>query len=321
MSTLRVLPCLAFASCTTGVPGGAADVVTVARQDPIDWIPTWTPLTPAAGPDARGEAPLAGDAASKQLVLFGSLGKGAALSDTWLWAGSSWTQATPSLGPAPRGAHALAHDTVCQAVVLSGGGDETGNVFQDTWLWDGASWMTPQVPGPTGRSHAAAAFGEKRGQLVLFGGRGPGPGGTVLGDTCLWNGSGWTQATASTAPSPRWGATMAYDPTNVSVVLFGGAGGGTGNDPDTWVWGGTGWTRATPTVSPPRCGQTPRSHSTPDSARCCCSEGAWGRAMRTSGPASWETRGPGTGWTGERWGSSLRDCPVRGSPTRQMARG
>jgi hypothetical protein len=51
-------------------------------------------------------------------------------------------------------------------------------------------------------------------------------------------------------PPARTNAAMAYDASNGSVVLFGGASNShTLND--TWIWDGSGWTQAHPTTTPP----------------------------------------------------------------------
>jgi PKD repeat protein len=68
------------------------------------------------------------------------------------------------------------------------------------------------------------------------------------------NSSTWTNLTVAGGPSPRYGASMAYDPTAGYVVLFGGFGPGGITDPlnDTWTFSGGVWTNITPklTASP-----------------------------------------------------------------------
>ena len=80
--------------------------------------------------------------------------------------------------------------------------------------------------------------------VVLFGG----VGGTspnnlaYLNDTWTWNGSSWTQQTAS-GPSIRgyYGMASATD-SAPSVILFGGFTGVDGQDrSDTWFWTGANW--------------------------------------------------------------------------------
>jgi hypothetical protein len=58
----------------------------------------------------------------------------------------------------------------------------------------------------------------------------------------------WTQQAPATSPSPRAGASMAYDAATGTVVLFGGGDrypvGG------TWTWDGSTWTKQAPATSP-----------------------------------------------------------------------
>lgn len=53
---------------------------------------TWTQLHPTASPPARGDASMALDPATNQLVLFGGNGTAGFLNDTWTRNGSNWTQ-------------------------------------------------------------------------------------------------------------------------------------------------------------------------------------------------------------------------------------
>jgi len=96
---------------------------------------------------------------------------------------------------------------------------------------------------------------EARQQVVLFGGANGGPNGRqYLADTWTWNGTTWTSSPSTTAPSPRAGAAIGYDPARSRVVLFGGCSGwncGTLHD-DTWEWDGSSWTRMTSTRAPAR---------------------------------------------------------------------
>src|SRR5437660_9983239 len=91
----------------------------------------------------------------------------------------------------------------------------------------------PLTP-PSYRTFAAMAYDSAHAQMVLFGGWGL-YGETVLGDTWTWSGGQWTQRTPATAPSPRYGAAMAYDEPRQRIVLFGGFD-GTKHFADTWAW-------------------------------------------------------------------------------------
>jgi len=60
----------------------------------------------------------------------------------------------------------------------------------------------------------------------------------------------WTHLAEATSPSPRFWESLAYDPTDQGVILFGGE-----NDSprptDTWLWRPSGWVQLHPPASPP----------------------------------------------------------------------
>lgn len=70
---------------------------------------------------------------------------------------------------------------------------------------------------------------------------------TALGSASAQD--GWREAATGTAPEPRQGHGMAFDPHRVEVLLFGGS--GRARLSDTWSWDGASWRRLTPAVSPP----------------------------------------------------------------------
>jgi hypothetical protein len=64
----------------------------------------------------------------------------------------------------------------------------------------------------------------------------------ALGDTWLWDGANWAQATTTVAAEGRWFGAMGTD-RNGNVILFGGAHYCWNNlvSPETWKWDGTSW--------------------------------------------------------------------------------
>ena len=80
---------------------------------------------------------------------------------------------------------------------------------------------------------------------VLFGGLGS----SLLNDTWVWNGAGWTKQSPSASPTGRYFATMASDSSG-NIVLFGGED-FSGPRNDTWVWNGTNWSQKSPGTVPP----------------------------------------------------------------------
>jgi hypothetical protein len=178
-----------------------------------------------------------------QTVLFGGeAAVGGTSNETWTWDGFRWTQQSPAMSPAPRRFAQMVYDAAHRQMLMYGGGDQF--VSSETWAWNGASWtnLTPPSPalGPKAVDSFALAYDAARQQVVLFGGEyyQSGVGAVVLGETWIWNGSNWTNATPALSPSPRVGVAMAYDSASEQVVLFGGN--QAGND-ETWAWDGSNW--------------------------------------------------------------------------------
>jgi len=110
---------------------------------------------------------------------------------------------------------------------------------------------------PPARAGAAIATDEARHQVLLFGGS-PSPLGQVppvLGDTWIWDGTGWSERHPDPAPPARTGAVAAYDAAHAVVVLFGGTGLDDKGAPvpfaATWTWDGSAWHRQSPKTAPP----------------------------------------------------------------------
>ena len=162
------------------------------------------------------------------LILFGGLSEtGQSLNDTWQWDGSNWTQLHPAASP-PARFDAAGTGLTGGKAVLFGGSNSNGQVFGDTWLWSDGNWSEihsadahdqskRQVPSP--RFGASMSRGPG-GTAVLVGGSGPG--GTVFGDTWIWNGNTWLSSN-SKLPLGLTKAAMAYDRSIHAFVLFGGS--------------------------------------------------------------------------------------------------
>lgn len=209
----------------------------------------WTLLAPGASPAGRWFPTTAFDSARQQVVLFGGNNVVTTFADTWLWNGSTWQQASTAAAPSPRFCHAMAYDAARQRVVLFGGYAQAGS-FGDTWLWDGTTWTNVSpAASPSARIVSAMAYDAARQCIVLFGGDEHIGGGGELGDTWLWDGTTWSDATPAISPPNRSGHAMAYDAARQRVVLFGGHDGEF--FADTWEWDGTSWLQRTPAAYPP----------------------------------------------------------------------
>lgn len=165
--------------------------------------------------------------------------------DVLLWDGAAWTRAERSL-PAATHKHAMAYHAATQEVVSFGGAGR-GFLALDptaTWRWNGSDWgrRPTATVSPERLDHAIAP--DANGNLVMFGGRGPGG---ARADTWIWDGTDWSPRTPAQSPSPRSDHAMAYDSLRGEVVLFGGE----RSLNDTWIWNGTDWQLRSPAQSPP----------------------------------------------------------------------
>ena len=97
------------------------------------------------------------------------------------------------------------------------------------------------------------AWDGQRGELLMFGGYGPGlP--CAAAETWTWTISGWVQQFPAHQPPGRAYSQMAFDPKLGVVVLFSGLLEGPpapGAPNDTWIWDGSDWSQANPAHQPP----------------------------------------------------------------------
>ena len=107
-------------------------------------------------------------------VLFGgenSSGKGEGT--VWEYNGTAWAKKTPGAPvPVARRYVSMVFDSARGRSVLFGGQTEPSNFLgQDTWDWDGTAWKQwTTAPVPNWRFETAAAFDQKAGRFVMFGG-------------------------------------------------------------------------------------------------------------------------------------------------------
>jgi hypothetical protein len=175
---------------------------------------------------------------------------------------SSWKNITPPSGlpnPPARTLPSMTYYPSAHEVLLFGG---YGCVLvcNDTWSFVHNNW-TEVVPNstctpttcPSARADAMMAYYAPLNAVLLFGGGISFLGFTqTYGDTWLFYGDQWHNitATAGTPPSPRWAASMAWDPLDNYDLLFGGALVGGQTLGDTWMFNGT-WHNITTSVGFP----------------------------------------------------------------------
>ncbi len=154
--------------------------------------------------------------------------------------------------PPPRYDPAMAYDPATGTLVLFGGASQTGGtaMLGDTWTWNGSQW-TKRTPAhsPSPRYGARLVYDPTTQSLLLFGGADASN--QFFGDTWAWTGSDWIAipTPTSSAPPPRYDASLAYDSASGQVLLFGGWNGASALG-DTWVWQGTSWSAVHPAHSP-----------------------------------------------------------------------
>jgi hypothetical protein len=240
----------------------------------------WRRAATSTEPESRFGAFMAYDALRERTILFGGYvfdaqqDRNLPSDETWAWDGHSWTELTPTASPSPRSFGSMAYDRSHGEIVLFGGVSRTeaGQIeeLSDTWTFDGSTWAPePTTNGPSARYGAGLTWNDKVGEVVLFGGSGPGHGvpctinlvvcfkldPTAKGDdgmkndTWTWDGSAWTQIVTQNAPTKRSGMGMASDPVTGNVVIFGGVNIAELFE-DTWSFDGTDWVEITPTESP-----------------------------------------------------------------------
>lgn len=236
---------VAFGGESGGNPTG-----TLREWNGSQWL---TPPIAGQTPSVRTRPAMAFDATRGVTVMFGGSQLGVLNDETWTWNGSSWSQLAPAVRPSLRFGAAMAYDSAREVVVLFGGFVPSGTDAADLWEWDGSTWTqrTWAGPGPIARGAHRMAFDAARGVTVLYGGYSS-PQQSTLSDTWTWNGTAWTQG--GSGPGSLCDQVMAYDPTRLRVVLFGGLRIQTGVFTDlgaTWEWNGTAWTQRSPVAAPP----------------------------------------------------------------------
>jgi hypothetical protein len=193
--------------------------------------------------------------------------------ETWAFQGLNatgravWKNLTTAVHPPPLYSEGLTYDAHDHYVLLFGGGvPGTETYLNQTWSYTAASgWVNrtstafnaTNTPPFVGIIPGQLAYDPSFGSVVLFGGQhfwasptaGDKTANATLNETWRYRAGVWKNVTEVVSPHPRFGAAMAYDVLNKTLVLFGGLSGTVENSPlldDTWWYTGT-WTNHTPT--------------------------------------------------------------------------
>ncbi len=175
-STGAALACLA-ASGTSLLFGG----LVAGEPSAETWLwdgASWARSVTQEVPSARQGAGMAeGPTLEAPVLLFGGEGPDGVLGDTWRGSDDRWVLQEEA-GPDARSWPALAADPVRERVVLFGGFDVEGRPLGDLWEWDDAGGWGRREPArlPPARGGAGMTWDPANREVVLFGGRGTGPG-------------------------------------------------------------------------------------------------------------------------------------------------
>lgn len=183
----------------------------------------WTKLSPANPPSPRFGAPMAFDANSEKLILFGGQAGASPSNQTWTFntatVQGTWVDLNPTSSPQPSTEASMAYDPTVGKLILFGG--TSGS--RETQAYNGIAntWTLLTTSGPLARAGASMAFDPSLGEIILFGGTNVA---TYFDDTWRFNSTSkvWTQLTPAMSPGPRTEAPMAVDPQLHAPVIFGG---------------------------------------------------------------------------------------------------
>jgi hypothetical protein len=239
--------------------GGIVNLTTAANTTFADtWTfanGVWTQLH-IPGPSARLGEYMAYDYFDHYILLFGggpylTLNSSLYYSDTWEFQNGTWTALPESIHPDARGLGGLTWDAADGYLLMYGGMSSQYDIHEDTWTFVGGLWHNLSVAShPPPLLSPGLAYDPAAGYVLLYSGATPSPNlefGDDLEQTWSYSGGQWTNLTGSIAGTPPDGRilfSMAYDPAQGYIVLYGGWN-TTANDifGDTWIFLDDSWTQ------------------------------------------------------------------------------
>lgn len=218
----------------------------------------WTNVSaPSTSPPCVSGGLFAWDEADGYGLEFGGLvscttaAPSAAQSGTWEYEYGRWRNVSASLSTAPPARYqgGMVWDAADSEIVLFGGRSPTTEM-SDTWTWSHGVWtqLSP-TQSPPARFQLSMTYDAAAGYVLLYGGAANG-GSTLFSDSWEFKAGEWSQLSPSgSVPPARRAASMAYDASSDSVVLFGGYSGSA--DSDTWSFSDGNWSQLSPAMVPP----------------------------------------------------------------------
>lgn len=207
----------------------------------------WIEMHPQTIPPARINQMMAFDEKRGVVVMFGGEEHTGnyALSDTWEWDGTDWKQIFPDYYPPARRGGQLFYDPNSEKIILSGGfyyaaPDKVFTTVNDAWAWDGKDWQYITTLTDSLRiTNPNTVYDPTQGHTILFN----------FNQLMYWTEDGqWTEIVMEQKPLPRFGTSLAINPENGNMLIFGGLDKVQLND--TWQMKGNTWTELQPDLTP-----------------------------------------------------------------------
>jgi hypothetical protein len=228
--TLPPLPPVAKPTATPGGPPEYAANGTIGLAN-LTWVDLNLTTTGIHDPDRRTQPAFAYDYKDQYVVMFGGQNQmyphlAPYFNDTWIFRNSTWTQLKLSVAPAPRRGSETIWDAHDGYLLLFGGSNNTQN-FNDTWKFVGGKWteLFSKVSPPARRSFGLA-YDPRDNYTVFFGGHAGTPTSAAAylfeADTWEFSNGQWTKLATHGRPPPIAEPSLAYDPTDGHVILYGG---------------------------------------------------------------------------------------------------
>lgn len=206
----------------------------------------WHKLSPATAPSARAGEALSYSPEDSKMVLSGGTSTftiATPLSDVWTFGAGAWSQKVPAYVPSARFFAAAADGTAKSGALVFGGQGSIGYI-SDLWVYGKGKWLSLHPIQPAAREQAQMAYDSTDGYVLLYGGYNQTTS-VIFADTWKFSVGVWTELSPTTSPGARAGASMADDPSDGYVLLFGGANGVT-TPCGTWSFAHGKWTERLP---------------------------------------------------------------------------
>lgn len=213
---------------------------------------TWRKFATNSAPSPRLSPGVILDPESRELILFGGLGREQRFGDTWILdlESGSWEEITPPVSPSPRSDMGLALDPTQRIALLFGGYCQEFERAKcaETWEFDleSRTWVEVETADSPPVTYGLRLIFDPHNQRFLqWGGHMTRVSSNAVeslgyGDT-LWSltfsEGKWVTIPqqGSAIPRERYWHHLAFDPISAAIILYGGDG-GQGYLDDTWIY-------------------------------------------------------------------------------------